>query len=336
MPKDNILVINGQAYDTETGLPIRAAGVAPTNRKKLITPSAVRAAANASSVHGMPQQRSHTLNRKIAVTKTTIKKPAAPRMMGMMDVARHPLVRRAAPIAATAFHPPAKKPAETVKPVVPHPAVARAATRPTLVKRPSLNAYKPVLNPVAKKSLSSKEIKENKISEALQKPTAKAKAVKKKNWLTKHPKLSWTLGAVIAVILIAGSVIWANLAPLSVSIAAFRAGVNADYPGFVPDGYSLEQPVNFDNGKVTLNFKLNGGGDGFSVQQEKSSWDSTAVLDNIVKTAVGDNYTTTQDGGLTIYSYNGNAAWVNGGVFYKITNYSHLSDDQVDKISSSL
>ena len=88
------------------------------------------------------------------------------------------------------------------------------------------------------------------------------------------------------------------------SFASAQAGISASYPEFTPDGFSLHQPVTYSDGKVDLKFKSNSNDDYYTIAQTRSSWDSSAVLDNVVEPAAGANYITTKERGLTIYTYN--------------------------------
>lgn len=122
---------------------------------------------------------------------------------------------------------------------------------------------------------------------------------------------------------------------LSVRVAAAQAGVDAQYPSYTPSGYRFDGPVAFSNGKVHLSFRANGGDEEYNISQQKSSWDSQAVLDNYVAAAT-DNYDVNDTQGLTIYTYNNNAAWVNRGVLYTITGDAPLKTEQVVRIATSL
>lgn len=142
---------------------------------------------------------------------------------------------------------------------------------------------------------------------------------------------------IIVAVLAAGAYLTvANLPVLSVSFAGSQAGIKAAYPSFTPDGYSLQQPISYSDGKVELRFLSNTGAGGYTVSQSRSSWDSSAVLTNIVEEQAGDDYVVTKDSGLTIYTYQGNAAWVNGGILYVIENSAPLSTDQIRSIATSL
>lgn len=128
-----------------------------------------------------------------------------------------------------------------------------------------------------------------------------------------------------------------NIPDISVRVAAMQTGIQASYPSYVPRDYSLKD-VSSENGKITMRF------DGpekssFTLMEEKSSWDSAALLRNYVEPAWGEDYATTHEQGITIYISNAtsDAAWVNGGVLYRITSTGTiLTKKQVRSIVTSL
>ena len=128
-----------------------------------------------------------------------------------------------------------------------------------------------------------------------------------------------------------------NIPDISVRVAAMQTGIQASYPSYVPRDYSLGD-ITSEDGKIALTFD---GPDNasFVLIEEKSSWDSAALLRNYVEPTWQDDYTTTHEQGITIYisNSNSNAAWVNGGVLYKITsNSTVLTKKQVRNIVTSL
>ena len=123
---------------------------------------------------------------------------------------------------------------------------------------------------------------------------------------------------------------------LSVRVAAAQAGIDASYPGYHPDGYRLDGAIGYTQGEVNMKFASNSGPQNFTISQKKSSWDSTAVLDNFVKDRAGENYITYSERGLTIYTYGSSAAWVNNGVLYTIDGNAPLSSDQIRHIATSM
>jgi len=342
MSANKTITINGRAYDAVTGLPIservydqvsRVSNTKPTpapkkaepKEEKKVSPAVKRDAATAATQVHSQTQRSKTLLRRVS------KKPAAPAKRPTtgrhMDMARStkvskfaphpvvtpPVVPKVAPVAAK----PDKAPQV-------HPVAAKALARASAAK------------PVVAKPATSKEVKDAAIATALATPKAKATKEKKK-----VNKLRRRFLIVVGIVLLFGLAVYAvyRFVPaVSVSIASAQAGVEATYPEYVPDGYSLDHPVTYSDGEVALKFKSNGNKENsYTITQTRSSWDSSAVLDNVVRPDAGENYITTKERGLTVYSYGNNAAWVNGGVLYVISsNNAPLSGEQIRHIATSL
>lgn len=128
-----------------------------------------------------------------------------------------------------------------------------------------------------------------------------------------------------------------NIPDVSVKVAAMQTGIQAKYPSYIPRDYNLSDVLS-EEGKITMIFS---GPDksSFSLIEEKSSWDSSALLRNYVEPTWNDNYATTHEQGITIYisNVNADAAWVNGGILYKITSEgTALTKKQVRSIVVSL
>lgn len=127
-----------------------------------------------------------------------------------------------------------------------------------------------------------------------------------------------------------------NIPDISVKVAAMQTGIEAKYPSYVPRDFSLSD-ISSEDGKITLTFK---GPEkaSFTLSEEKSSWDSTALLRNYVEPTWQSNYTTTHEQGITVYIAGSNAAWVNGGILYKISTQSgnSLTNKQLRNIVTSL
>jgi hypothetical protein len=189
--------------------------------------------------------------------------------------------------------------------------------------------------------MSSQEMKERAISDALnkisamdkseaRKQTAQAKSGKQRSHL--FAALSF---AVISLALL-GYLVYLNLPDLSVRVAAMNSGIENAYPSYVPMNYRLQGLAKEDNGTITMNFTRNDGGR-FTMIEKKSSWDSSALLNNFVKDNWGDDYTVAKGQGLTIYISGSNAVWVNGGVMYQIEAAENtLSADDLHDIAISL
>ncbi len=145
--------------------------------------------------------------------------------------------------------------------------------------------------------------------------------------------LTCATACVIGVIAFVG----ANIPDVSVRVAAMQTGISASYPSYVPRDYSLGN-INSEAGKISMTF--NGPDDSsFTLVEEKSSWDSSALLRNYVEPNWHEDYTTTHEQGITIYIANNNsdAIWVNSGVLYQITSSgTMLTKKQIRNIVVSL
>lgn len=320
MSETHTITINGRKYDRLTGLAVAdrapATPAAPTfDQPKRITHS--------NNVHATAQ-KSQTLNRR-AIKKPIIAATAAPARV-------RPQINRSPAISKFAKHPSGDIVAHKriVQDIAPqqHPSVLRAhairaqQAAPTAV---TVTAPKP-----------AQIIKQEAINDALDRAPAKSAAIHKPTSSRRQPRRMSIASAALALLLLGGYLTYLNLPSLSVRVAAAQAGVNATYPDYHPDGYSLKGAVAYKEGQVSMEFAANAGPQNFTITQSKSSYDSAAVLDNYVKPKAGDQYTTYNERGLTIYTYNGNAAWVSGGVLYTIDGNAPLSGDQIRHLATSL
>lgn len=312
MQANKTVTINGRIYDAVTGLPVEKKPAAKSSPAG--SGAAKRAGSGAASIH-TSTQRSQTLHRRAAKKAMIAKRPQPGRHM---DISRSTKVARFAAHPVTTSRQPDEKP--DVKPKT-HPAVSRANSR--------VEAKKAAAAPK-----TSKQVKEAAISAALAAPTLKPVKPKRFNWRWSR---RFTIITVVFAILIFGALLtYINLPVLSVGFASAQAGIDATYPEFKPDGFRLDQPVTFKDGEVSLKFVSNSGTGEYVIKQSRSSWDSTAVLNNVVQKAAGDNYITTQERGLKIYTYEGNAAWVNAGILYEIQSSAPLSGEQIRRIATSM
>lgn len=189
--------------------------------------------------------------------------------------------------------------------------------------------------------MTSQEMKERAISDALRKVSTMDKnearqqqAQKKGFWQRGHLAAAICLALVSVGLL--GYLVYLNLPDLSVRVAAMNSGIENAYPSYVPMNYRLQGLAKEDGGTVTMVFARNDGSK-FTMIEKKSSWDSSALLNNFVKDNWGENYTVAKGQGLTIYISGSNAVWVNGGVMYQIeAAESVLSADDLHDIAISL
>ncbi len=315
------IVINGITYDAHTGLPIKStekAAVEPTRRDDH---------AHSAKVH-QRAQRSSTLNRKIvSLAPTPVQQQPAARTVNDFGV-RPSTPAKLPVISKFAAH-------DTAGPTHVH------EEEPTPVAHPiAVKAHQKVQLATEKRVAKPADvIKREAIAAAIEQAPAHGKRKQHEHSGSRKGNLSRGLSvasASLALILLGGYFTYINMPSISVRVAAAQAGIDATYPSYKPDGYSLTGPVAYEQGKVQMNFAANAGSNKFALAQTSSNWDSQAVLDNYIAPRSGSDYAITQDSGLTIYIYDRNAAWVNGGILYTIEGDAPLSADQVRRIATSM
>lgn len=310
------ITVNGKVYDMTTGMPIVSPTGAPAMR-----PSANRQTRSSHQVH-QKMQPAKTSRRRApeAPTHEILKRPSAQRNRPVATAPRSPAVTK----FASQLHQDIKKlhVVNDIRPASTHPLVKKANSR---------------LQPVDKKQSSAvtpaSVIKKQAIDEAMNKaPAHKAPPV---NRSRRTPRLISLASIALSMLMLVGYFTYINLPNLSVRVAASQAGIDASYPGYRPDGYRLAG-VNYDEGSVSLKFTANAGSHKFTITQQQTNWDSSAVRENYVHANWGDDVVPYSERGLTIYSHGSNAAWVNGGILYTITGDAPLSTSQVRNIATSL
>lgn len=348
------IVINGKVYDAITGLPVAAPSkpAAPRSAQRISVTSTTKAdvAKKTMAAHTTPTQ---------AKTRSTTHAKTAHRITQKSKTLRRDILNK--PAAGHAA-PARRKPqpghiakSEAITKFAPHPQPLKMSTSPVgqvkkpVSKTPHIVTQKHaatqsrVAAPTPKEQLPSRAFKEQLIAQRLAAvDTATKKPAKRprKSLFAKRrqqPRAVNVLAASIAVMVFGGYLTYLNMPGLSVRVAASRADVAASFPEYHPDGYRFNGPVTHAPGQVTINFAANGGTASYTLTEQKSSWDSQAVYDNIVAVNAPDNrYTTNSHQGLTIYTYNGEAAWVNKGILYTVTGDAPLSNEQLIKIAASL
>ena len=325
MSQTNVVSIGGVAYDSHTGLPaVKHIQVMNTQQHVARTRTKVRSSApvHAKGVHST-QQRSTTLTRRFVASSASAKPAHSVQARKNLDF--KPRVSRSAHISKFAPEPSAL----TVKRVVSkdvshaaHPIVSKAhQTQQARARKTNHTASAP----------TAAAIKQSELGKALHNAKAETKAPKqpRKRGLN-------VAAASLGLLLIAGYFTYINMPNLSVRVAAAQAGIDASFPEYRPVGYSLNGPVAYQDGEVSMKFASNSGPLAFSLSQSTSTWDSAALLEKYVTPRSESNYATYSDGGLTIYTFGTNAAWVNGGIMYTIEGTANLSNEQIRRIATSM
>lgn len=213
------------------------------------------------------------------------------------------------------------------------------ATRPAaktpnvpLPKKQPAAAVVPSVQPTDLKSLKEMLIKER-LAEVAENTEAAQENTRQKP-AASQSRLTAILLCTLAILLFGGWLTYVNLPNLSLRVAAAQAGIAANFPTYTPEGYRFTGPIMYSPGAVAITFQSNSGQQ-YTVKQQRSSWDSKALLDNYVANK-SDSYLTYQEGGMTVYSYNNSAAWVNGGLLYTVDSSGHLTSDQLLRMAASL
>lgn len=180
-----------------------------------------------------------------------------------------------------------------------------------------------------------------KTTHAAAKPVAsiKTKTAASSKTLAKHNKGARVFFAFLcssAVVAALFFVVQSNMPDISIKVAAMQTGIQATYPSYVPRDYRLSGVYTAQDNSVAMDF-LGPNQAKFTLTEEKLPWDSTALLNRFVKPKWGEDFTTIKEQGITIYISGSNAAWVNAGIVYKITNlHGELTKKQIKNIVTSL
>lgn len=338
MNKKQTIAINGVEYDAITGMRLGTEGNKQNSTEKAPSKTAPvrKQPLTAGAFHAHKTTRSKTLNRRYVKSPITKGKTVPTDSAGSLtkkaprpavNHQKSPMITKFAKPEKVQAQQPAKKHAVTITDIGPMPHPKVAALKKTVNQRSSSAADAPLPKPP-----TNSEIKKMAIEKALEKSIPGKKQPKK----PRNKRMLNIASAGLMLVLITGYITYINMPSLSVKIAAAQSGIAATYPSFQPTGYSLKGPVAYENGKVTISFASNSNPQKFALNQSKSTWDSSALLDNYVQKASNGNYQIFNDSGLTVYVYGTNAAWVNGGVLHTITGDATLSSYQILHIATSM
>lgn len=192
--------------------------------------------------------------------------------------------------------------------------------------------------------MTSAQIKDEAIKKAMQATTDDLQQTKsKRQSIAKKYKVNFGFKRLVLALACASAAVFAivyfvnlNKQDIALRVAAIQNGIEASYPKYIPRGFNLTD-ITSENGRITINFDDETAENSYTIIEEKSSWDSNALLNNYAKSSYEDNYTVIKEQGLTIYVSNNEACWVNGGVLYKLKITSgSLTKKQIKTIAASL
>ena len=341
MASKNYVVINGRAYSTITGMVMDDIKIEKSEieKEQLIS----KRGTSVSNIHAAHVQKSSTLNRRHVKMPQRTPLAAKPQK-ARVDVKQHVAVKKfSTPIVSK----PAPQKIAINRPAEAHPVTRRAQQRPLSVNTKLRKERQPLTmnnNPlvaVAPQKIekpivakTSKQLKNEAIEKALSNEIISNKKARRRQ--KKGGTLRWlnTFSVGFAVMLLGGYLTYLSMPNISIKMAAVQSGIDAKYPGYKPDGYALNGPIKFKSGEVSMKYAYADGSSGYTITQQKSGWNSSAVKEFFSEKHKNPN--TTMIDGLTIYSGGKEAAWVNGGILYQISGDANLSSSQIEKIATSL
>ena len=243
-----------------------------------------------------------------------------------------------APVAPAPFTAPVAPVIPAAQPTPARPVRATTKPRSTVAPLQSLAERRREADTISHFSAKKLTNKSRQNSKALMSAMKEETKPKSAPIMVKKPKVSkkHLIFAVASSICCMG-VLYATLKfsmpDISAKVAAAQNG--ASYPSFVPRDFTARS-ASFQKNIFSLEF-VGPDKTRFTLDQEKLPWDSNALLNNYVKPTWGEQYDTIREQGLTIYMYQSNAAWVNGGTVYKLnTTSGSLSKKQLKNIITSL
>ena len=188
--------------------------------------------------------------------------------------------------------------------------------------------------------LSAKKVKEQEIEKAISMATKLPETSKKQQKRFRFnsfgvARIALAVACLSTAIFAVVYFININSADISLRVAAAQSGIEASYPSYIPRGYTLVD-VSSSNGKITMGFKSSED-ESYTITEEQTSWNSDGLFANFVKPTYGDGYTLVEEQGLSLYMGDKWAAWVNGGIAYKLTvDSGNLTKKQIKTIATSV
>lgn len=135
--------------------------------------------------------------------------------------------------------------------------------------------------------------------------------------------------------IIVGLGVYISLPTISVKLAASRAGINAKNP-YALSGYSLDNNIAAQPGKVTISYKSASGNGGYSVTQESDKSTTDYALRLNVSRQNGGSYQEMDVNGKTVLLYGNKATWLAGDMRYTIDGSDMMDSNQLRSIVKSL
>lgn len=364
--RQHVIELNGQKYDALTGKIVTVVAhsdssptAAPKRNGKHVdgfvrrknTASPAATAPNRGPAPHAPAAKVHkTTERSKTLMRTSVKKPVTHKIHAKAQVTK-PVVTQAAAAPNTETIVPAinpgrifranhitqsnlirkfsDKPLAAIK-------TAHLPVRPAPTDAPALQA---VATPIGQPAPTTRNPFDTALELANSHFQPKVRKVRAHERLAKklHVKPGIITASIAGLAVLVGGSYWAyqNVPNVAMRVATTKSGVSANLPDYQPSGFSLKGPIAAAPGQVSINYQSNSDDRAFQVVQRNTDWNSQSLLDNFVNHEQ-QQYQTMQVKGRTIYLYDSNATWVDGGVWYQIKGDATLSRDQMLRIVDGL
>ncbi len=343
---NNIIEINGKRYDAKTGAMLTPAGhlthAEPVKQSSLKTPAkkpsmhdVVRHKAKPAAPH--KPKSSQTLMRHAVKKPSASTKPAL-KAQGPSDLALHDSLANVV-VSKSAKRVDSKKLAHASKVPQSHlithfSPITSDANSPEPVK-----AAVPQSSAELKPHVTSKATKRmpQTTSQLLEQAVINAKSHEEPAPKIKRQSKRRTRAAIASAtaLLLFAFVGYQELPTLKFNMATARAGFGATMPTYKPTGYSMDK-LSYSSGVIATKFASNSDERSYTVTQKTSTWNSQALKENFVQ-RTSSNSQSVEVSGQTVYLYgNGNATWMNGGIWYIVQSNGALSNKQLIEIAKSI
>lgn len=362
---NNSIEINGKLYDARTGRLVESHSPEVSSAKPKLPAAAkhsgrsidgmTRAASKQLAVakkprNAAPHAPAHKVQRPQTLMRRSVLKPQKESRSSMLKVqvpvARHPQTSAAVQpkLSVSQVHPArAHAAAHTPK----SPAVTKYSKPLDFTKPSQQQLHKPTIKAI--QTETSVEKTQNPHTVYFQKAIEQAsnhatvdKSSKTRNHklqksFKRHRSVFAVAASITLVVAIGGFVAFANMSKIELKVANMRAGVQASLPAYEPAGYAKDGPVSYQAGKVTITFKNTASGNqAYQVSQQESDLNSSTLQDEVLAGGTKPRQVVQQNGN-TIYLFgDSDAAWVSGGILYKITGDANLSTNEILLIADSV
>ncbi len=352
MNTNNVIEINGRKYDAVSGMPLdgkpaKKASAKKAPAKKAAKPAAVkaksakpnkaraRAVAPAASTH-RPQGAKTLMRHAVRKPVITATKSKTSSRIRASKLAKPPLATVARKASVHKIDVDRLQHATRISqshlihhfsdlPLTDYIAPSQPVSEPTPVAAVEEVAESPRLGRT--EALLAHAIKHANSHEQPHHPVKHRRTAKKARNLA---------AASLVVALLIAFVFDQNLASMRLHHAAAKAGFAAQLPGYKPAGFSLGAFTS-GPGSVAIHFRSNANdGRNFAINEAPTNWTTQALYENYVINC-DQNYAPIFNNGHTIYVDGaGNATWVSGKIWYRVSNQGALSTHQFDQLADSV